>query len=139
MRHKAAQHKLPYGRTRVFPDVEPELVHEIDDVIGKAVQGRPILVHVDSLSRWTLLTTREVLSCDNSRLARMKIEDIGSVGTESSPPSNASSKEVARWKSTWERLRLVDRQGVAAIIWVPGGPEAYAIWNILLPYARGNA
>jgi ribosomal protein L40E len=35
----------------------------------------------------------------------------------------------------WEYLRPVDKVG-EAVVWVPYGGEAHALWNILLPYTR---
>ena len=60
------------------------------------------------------------------------------VGSASHPPEGATIEEVRTWKSSWEYLRVADRQGTEAIVWVPCGGEAFALWNILLPYVRGK-
>src|SRR5262245_5218354 len=58
---KVGQHGLPRGRTFQFQDLCHELQLEIRAAAGSSLRGRPVLALVDSPSRWTLLTTREVI------------------------------------------------------------------------------
>jgi hypothetical protein len=136
--HKASKHHLPGRRTHRFQDLAAELQNEIRTIGAERIQGRPVLVFFDSRERWTLLTTRELIGLNAGRLRAMAIADMVSVGSESLPPRGASGDEVNRWKSSWEYLRAADRNGVEAVVWVPCGGEAYALWNILLPYVRGK-
>jgi hypothetical protein len=55
------------------------------------------------------------------------------------PVEPVTPEEIGLWKGGWEHLRVIGRRGSVAIVWVPCGGEAYALWNILLPYAQGNA
>src|SRR5262249_10354214 len=114
----------------------PETQEAIRETAGVAMRGRPVLVFFDSRGLWTLLTTREVIGLDEGRLRIMSLDDMVSVGSKSHPPKNATAEEVSRWKSRWEYLRVGERQGAEAIVWVPCGGEAYALWNILLHYVR---
>jgi len=136
--HKAGRHNLPSGRTRRFPDVAPDIQSAIREIAGERIQGSPVLLFFDSRERWTLLTTRELIGLDEGRLRSMSIDEMVSVGSESHPLTNATFEEVHRWKSNWEHLRAADRHGAAAVVWVPCGGEAYALWSILLPYARSK-
>ena len=136
--NKVGRNKLPAGRTWRFRDIAPEMAEEIRRIAGYQIRGRPVLAFIDSPTRWTLLTSREVLSWDEGQLREMNIGNMVSVDSESMPPPEATLKEIEQWKSSWEYLRVVDRQGQAASIWVPCGGEAYALWNILLPFAQGN-
>ncbi len=135
---RAGKHSLPGRRTHRFPELAPEVQREIRETAGEAIRGRPVLVFHDSRVRWTLLTTREVVGWDEGRLRAMPIDDMVSVGSQSPPPARATAEEIARWKSSWEYLRVVDRHGAEAIVWVPCGGEAYALWNLLLPYVHGK-
>lgn len=136
--YKASKHNLPSRRTLKFQDLQPEIQSEIRKAAGEQIQGRPVLVFFDSRERWTLLTTREVIGLDAGRLRAMGIDDMVSVGSALRPPKGATSEEVDLWKSSWEYLRVADRHGIEAIVWVPCGGEAFALWNILLPYVRGK-
>jgi hypothetical protein len=134
---KARKHRLPGGRTQRFQDLAPERQAEMKEQAGSQLRGRPVLAFVDSSSRWTLLTTREVICQDTGGLRAVKIGELASVANASEPPAGATLEEVGRWKGSWEYLRVVDRGCHASLIWVPCGGEAYALWNILLPYASG--
>ena len=125
---KADQHHLPNRRTWKFQDLRPEIQHGIQEIAIGKLQGRPVLLFFDSLSRWTLLTTRELVSLDKALLRSMRIDDMSSIGPASRRKDGA--------KSNWEYLKVVDQQGNEVIFWVPCGSEAYAIWNILLPHMR---
>ena len=135
---KAGQHRLPGGQTHHFEDLEPGLQKEILARAGNRLLGRPVLAFVDSPARWTLLTSREVACLDQGQLRAVNIRDLASVRSDSEPPAVASVEETGRWKRSWEYLRLVDQSGRAQVVWVPCGAEAYALWNILLPYARAG-
>jgi hypothetical protein len=136
--HKASKHNLPSRRTQRFHDLASDIQSGIRAIAAEKMQGRPVLVFFDSRDRWTLLTTREVIGLDDGRLRAMNIDDMVAVGSKSHPPRDASAEEIGRWKSSWEYLRVADRQGAEAVLWVPCGGEAYALWNILLPYVRGK-
>jgi hypothetical protein len=131
--YKASRHNLPGRRTHRFRDLAPEIQNEIRQTVGEAMCGRPALVFFDSRVRWTLLTTRDVIGLDEGRLRAMSIDDMVSVDSNSHPPEGATSEEIGFWKTSWEYLRVADRHGSEAIVWVPCGGEAYALWNILLP------
>jgi hypothetical protein len=135
---KAARSNLPNYQTHLLQDLAPETQTAIRRIAGERIQGRPVLCSFDSTERWTLLTTREVIGFDEGRLRSMRIDDIRSVDSASQPPMEATLVEVRRWKVSWEYLRLKDRRGDQAVVWVPCGSEAYAIWNILLRFARSN-
>jgi hypothetical protein len=105
---------------------------------GEWLQGRPIYLFFDSLQRWTLLTTRALIGMDQGLLRSMRIDDMRSVGPKSRPSPDAPTEEVHRWKFSWEYLRVAGRQGVEAVVWVPCGNEALALWGILLPYIRNK-
>jgi hypothetical protein len=133
---RASKHGLPDGRTHRFQDLEPGLRDSILAVAGDRLEGRPVLAFVDSSARWTLLTTREVISHHSGRLVVVSLRDLTSVGNVSEPPRNVSLEEFGRWKGSWEYLGVADRLGGAGLVWVPCGGEAYALWNILLPFTR---
>ena len=135
---KASRHNLPSRRTHRFHDLAPEIQNEIRETVGATMQGRPVLEFFDSRIRWTVLTTREVLGLDEGRLRAMSIDKLVSVGSQSHPPAGASSDDIGLWKRSWEYLRIADRDGSEVVVWVPCGGEAYALWNILLPYVRGK-
>jgi hypothetical protein len=132
---KARRHNLPGQRTHRYHDLAPETQQELRETSGEAMRGRPVLVFYDSRMRWTLLTTREVIGLDEG-LRAMSIDDMVSVGSNSHPPEGATSEEIGQWKSSWEHLRVADARGTEAIVWVPCGGQAYALWNILLWFVR---
>ncbi len=135
---KAGQHGLPLGRTHRFADLTADLQERIIEAVGARAQGRPVLAFVDSPPRWTLLTTREVTCQDKGQLLVVGIRDLASVSNDSQPPQGASPEEIGRWKGSWEYLGVVNRSGGRGALWVPCGGEAYALWNILLPYTRAD-
>ncbi len=130
---KAAKNGLPSKRTWLFREVSPEMQKQVVEIIGDRFRGKPVLIFVDSPSRWTLLTTQCVFSWYKENLHEASIDDLIRVGADSKPPRHATSEEIDNWKVSWEYLRLVDAVGVA-VVWVPCGSEAYSLWNILLPH-----
>ena len=134
--HQASRHNLPSRRTFWFHDFAPEIQSEIRILAGETLRGRPVLVFFDSLARWTMLTTREVMGYSDGRLRSMSISDMTSVSSELEPPMGVTSEEMGEWKRTWEYLHVSDSQGSDSILWVPCGGEAYALWNILLMLIR---
>jgi hypothetical protein len=135
---RAKRHNLPAGRAYHFEDLTPEFQETIRAVAADRLKGRPVLVFADDPTRWTLLSTREVVGLDRGQVRMMRLCELASVGSASEPPLVASQEEIGRWKGSWEYLRLVGRGGEVSVVWVPRGGEAYALWNILLPHARAN-
>jgi hypothetical protein len=138
MVYRAGKHRLPGGRTHRFEQLEPALQRQILEAVADGMRGRPVLAFVDSSERWTLLTTREVVCREHGHLRGMSIRNLATLGSDSRPPEGSSLEEVGRWKGSWEYLRLVHRDGTSQTVWVPCGGEAYALWNILLPFARAR-
>jgi hypothetical protein len=136
--HNAGRHGLPGGRTYRFEDLEPELREGMLTAAGDRLRGRPVLAFVDCPARWTLLTTREVISRHAGQLVVVSTRDLASVSNASEPPVGASREEFGRWKGSWEYLWVVDRNGGEGLVWVPCGGEAYALWNILLRFVRSR-
>jgi ribosomal protein L40E len=131
--YKATRKGLPGKRTHHFQNLAPITQAEIRDASGKAIVGYPVLVFYDSSSRWTLLTTREVIGWNERELHSVKLADMVSVGDKrKQPPADATFQEVSQWKVSLEQLRIADRHGNEIIVWVPWGSEAYALWGILL-------
>jgi hypothetical protein len=135
---KVRKHGLPGGRTHRFDDLEAGYREAIQNLASTHLQGRPILVFMDSLTRWTLLSTREVICHERGELRKVALRELTSVenAPDSEFPSGGTDEEIGRWKGSWEYLRLTDGTRRVVLIWVPCGGEAYAVWNILLPYAR---
>jgi hypothetical protein len=132
---KAAKHGLPSKRTWLFREIAPEMQSLVNDKIGDRFRGRPVLIFVDSPSRWTLLTTQCVFSWYQERLHEASVDDLSEVGANSAPPQDGTTEEIHNWKVSWEYLRLVNNAGVT-VVWVPCGGEAFALWNMLLPLTR---
>ncbi len=130
----ARRHGLPAGRTHRFADLAPGLQESMRR--GGPLSGRPVLAFVDSPARWTLLTTREVVSQDNGRLWRVALLGLSSVGNASEPPEGLTPEEFGIWKGSWEYLRIAGGDGQAGVVWVPPGGQAYALWDILLKFTR---
>lgn len=135
---KARGHGLPSGQTHRFQHLEPERQESILAVAGDRLRGRPVLAFIDSSARWTLLTTREVISHHGGQFVMMNISDLVFVSNASEPPVRASLEEVGRWKGSWEYLWVEDRNRCEGRLWVPCGGQAYALWNILLHLVRAK-
>lgn len=137
---KLRKHGLPGGRTHRFGDLAVGHQEAIQCAASTQLQGRPVMVCMGSLDRWTLLSTREVICNDSGELRKVVLRELRSVESvhDFEFPSGGSDEEIARWKGSWEYLKVVDRYRRKHLIWVPCGGEAFALWNILLPYTRAR-
>lgn len=125
----------PSGCFFHYRDVPLELHLAMRTIIGDRPLGSPVWAFVDSPSRWTLLTTRLVISWHDDQLHVASIDDLMSITSDSKLPRDSTSEEVDRFKFTLQFLRLVDANG-SAVIWAPPGSPTFGLWNFLLPYAK---
>ena len=134
---KAKKNGLPSKRTWLFHDLPVDMLQVIGHAAGDLLRGKPVLAFIDSPARWTLLTTRQVLSWYDNHLHHVLIDEMISVRSHAFPGAGATSEEIAHYKVTWEYLRLVQCEGTT-LVWVPCGEEAFALWNLLLPFVRSK-
>ncbi len=123
--------KLSNSRTWVFRTIVPEMQDEVRKVADNCIKGRLVLLCVDSLKRWTLLTTREVICWDDANLQTVSFEEMVRVGPATEPENGATGEEVTQWKLSWEYLQVVNVHKKEATVWVPCGSEAFLVWNLL--------
>lgn len=129
--HTAGKHKLPHGPTKYFQDLAPQEQEQIVRSADARIHGRAVLICLDSVTKWTLLTTREVICLDHGRIRAIGFAEIESVHPYPALSEHADSEAIGHWKSNWEYLRILDGQCSETIVWVPRAPNSYAMWNIL--------
>jgi hypothetical protein len=127
---RAGNHGTPESKTWLFRDLDQETRTMITDLIGDRSVGRPVLVFMDSGSRWTLLTTRRVISWYEEQLHEASIDELVSVGPDSRPPRSCTNEDMDMWSGSLEYLRLRDYSG-ETLIWAPRGEKVFALWSIL--------
>src|ERR1700722_8161668 len=108
---KAQKHGLPSKRTWLFRDLPFEMQRVIFDIVNDRLTGKPVLAFIDSPSRWTLLSTRQILSWYDGRLHHASIDGLITIRDAFRHPRGATEEEIDLYKSTLEYLRLVDSDG----------------------------
>ena len=119
---KANQHSLFEKRCSRYEDVPIEQKNSMDSA---QIIGCPVLAFTDAISgNWTLLTTAEIISYQDKEIWSVMLSDVKKkVVIEKG--GYASPDEVKR---SSEFLLVGDRR---IRIWVPAGPELFALMNIL--------
>jgi hypothetical protein len=127
---------LPVGRTFFFEQLNDEISDTIDPIARAHDAGKPVLVAVDGRERWTVIGTSGVVSCYAGELQKCNLSQIADLHNRDPMPEGLSREEHARWKTSWEYLRITDRAGQHRDIWLPAGSEAFAFWSTLLMLGR---
>lgn len=83
-----------------------------------------------------MIGTDGVVSRYAGQIHGCKLSEIADLHNRDPMPEGLSQEEHARWKSSWEFLRIIDRSGHDHDIWLPAGSEAFAFWSTLLMLGR---
>lgn len=126
-----SRHALAAGRTHRFQELTPEFQAEVRRVAGDRIRGEPVLAFIDGIQRWTLLTTREVICCEQSQLCMVRIADIPFIAERKKLPAVAINDKAPLEKMRPTYFRVQDRYGTETRIWAPGIIEAHALWVVL--------
>ncbi|MEQ8839179.1 MAG: hypothetical protein RID07_20405 [Lacipirellulaceae bacterium] len=88
---------------------------------------------------WSLVGTRMLIGADQGQLQCVGYPSIESIASRDYPPKNwmeLGLAEAGRLKTSWKHLLVTAKSGNELVFWVPPGPEAFSLWNILLMLAR---
>ena len=127
---------LPAGRTFFFEQLNQDLQSAIAGVAERHNAGKPVLAAVNSLDCWTFISTLSVVSQHSSKIHACNLSEIKDLEPRDQMPDGLSPEGHARWKSSWEYLRITDRADRDHDIWLPPGPEAFVFWSTLLMLGR---
>jgi hypothetical protein len=126
------------NRLTLFSNLLPKWRDIVLCKAGDRVRGRPVLAFISDADCWTLLTTRQVLSCYDNQMHDVAIESITRIRPALAPNAPLEQEKTVHWKDVqWEYLRLYNNSG-STVVWVPPGNSAWALWNLLLPVVRST-
>ncbi|MFZ6654952.1 hypothetical protein [Undibacterium sp. TJN19] len=115
---KASQHKLKLEY--FYSALDLDLINFLESKF--ALDGEPILVFWESQNRWTVVTTRKILSVDGASLNIIALDDINKKIKIVESTLNQATKENAEFL-------LLGEESVK--IWAPSGGTLFALFGIL--------
>ena len=119
---KAEQHNLFTKKCCKFSDLSDNAILTIKNTVSQDIN--PVIVFWNSEKKWTVLGTKAICSFYDNEFIMSELDDIDKQLSLFHP---AGTKiEDAKLKSNFIRL---DKSG--KLIWVPAGPELFALMNIL--------
>ncbi len=134
LKWKAAKYNLPTQYSFFFEDLSGTLKDYLENQMPKHENNLAVLFFSKSSTNWTLLCTRQIITCEDEKVVNIKIKDISSIFSKHLSdlenkllPNNKIIK-----KGEWDQLIITDNQGVTHIVQAHKGPDLFALWNILL-------
>jgi hypothetical protein len=128
---KASKHRLFERGCYEFSKLEPEVKNFIKTKIAE--NADPVVVFWKNKSNWTLIDSENIYSCHGGGEVTAKLQDTGGVVQIFYPES--SDPEVIKTRAQFLLLPKLE-----VLIWVPPGPELFALMSILkmFPLSRSG-
>ncbi|MGG9963826.1 hypothetical protein [Ferruginibacter sp. SUN106] len=135
LKWKADKFGLPTEFAFYFNDLSSETKNHLVSQIDKANSGTPVLYFTKPTNEWTLVCSRQVICCDNTKLVSLSISDIKRIlptAFDITLIGQPIDIKTVKKKSEWDTIKIIDKQDESNIFYANKGEDLFALWNILL-------
>lgn len=122
---RIGRHNLDDG-SFLYADLDQSEKESIEQQVE--LKGTPVVGFFRDPKTWTVLTTRELVSCHNGGLHRQQLASLpGSI----EPAWDAEETEHRK-----DNVQYLIIGNSKTSFWCPRGPSLYALWNTIIPWSQ---